>query len=238
MIRSVIPIVEARGQPAIAPISRTAASWAQTNRPATTVSIDPRRAWQPRAPGQRECASADAGAIRRPVRLEAVPRTSSATMVPPMTTAGAQSPRVPSASSRGGSPSQSAGELQTAASASGVSRDIPPGAVRRADLPEPAAERHEPGECDGSGDPPRERDVAEPETRETVRRDEEGGQPGQGHDGRAARRKDAAPAAAEQAAVVASGAGSGLRHRRPLASGATTVNRSWWRLAAGGVTTE
>ena len=50
MTRSVTPIIAARGQPAIVPISRTAASWAQTNRPATAVSTDRRRMWQPRAP--------------------------------------------------------------------------------------------------------------------------------------------------------------------------------------------
>ncbi len=108
---------------------------------------------------------------------------------------------------------------------------MPPRAAGAPHVTEPAAERREPREYDGSGDPPRERDVTEPETREPVRRDEEGGQPGEGHDGGAARREDAAPAAAKQATVVASGAGSGLRHLRPLASGATTVNRNWrgWR---------
>src|SRR5262249_58952738 len=95
-------IVAARGQPTIAPISRTAASWAQTNRPATTVSIDPRRAWQPRAAGQRVRASTDADVTRPPVRLHGVPRSSRATTVPATTTAGAHKPPGPAGGTKAG----------------------------------------------------------------------------------------------------------------------------------------
>ena len=134
-----------------------------------------------------------------PVRLHDVPRSSSATTAPPTTTAGAQSPRVPSASRSGGRPSHSAGEPQTTASA----RELEPrgarGDARRAAVAEAAPEQR----------PGRSRPRRRPPTRRARRH-----RPGDSPAGSAQRRGRRAPPRRRRCRRTPRGCGGGIGERR------------------------